>query len=120
VCICWGVAPLILNLFTTWKWQARFIPQQLLYSWEKVSITHLVGGWWALELVWMLYGREYFTRVGHETRDFLLIQPVAKKHYELTCLCSKYIDCMISLNNGDRLCSKFGCFSEHSGWWDTG
>jgi hypothetical protein len=101
--VSWGLAPLILNLVTRWRWQARFILQLLLSLWKCLYYQHsrrLVDHRAGLNALW--------NRIVNPCRalntDFLLVRPVAKKYSKLSYLCGMFVVYMVVLNNGDVLC----------------
>ena len=60
----WGVALLILNLVTRWRWSFTFQP---LHSRWKKHGTDWVGSWWAREPLWTLWRTECLAFTGNRT-----------------------------------------------------
>jgi hypothetical protein len=63
-----GVAPLILNLGTRWRWVVNFTPQPL-YPWERTSWPIKYKAGWGPELVWT-FGEGKIQMCGNSPKRF--------------------------------------------------
>jgi len=71
-----GLAPLILNLGTTWRRVVDLTPRPLL-PWKRISVRIGYEAGWATELVWTFWRKEKLpVPAGIETPD----RPVRRLH----------------------------------------